>query len=205
MFISIGVDCGMASFIKDQKKRHAAFPFDWTVSYNGISECIKDNFKEFIPDENELINKYGIYFHHDFKSKNREDDINKYTRRIERFQQMLHQYSLEMKDEYIIFCRKGHSNYHHLEHNCRFNNIKNDIEDAEELDIILSQQYPNLKYKIIVILVCEKCFDANKIYKSNSMNIDIYNISNSKCSDKLFIECATKIFNSYHLQNNIKT
>ena len=48
MIIPIGVDCGMANFIKKYNLRNMSFPFDWTVTYNGVSKCIDDNFKFFI-------------------------------------------------------------------------------------------------------------------------------------------------------------
>jgi len=69
--------------------RTLSFPFDWAVSYNGLSECIMDlsestsGFESFIPNKNERINKYDIYFHHDFTG-NYNNDKNKYIRRFER-------------------------------------------------------------------------------------------------------------------------
>ena len=67
MIIPIGIDCGMATFLIKYKLRHISFPFDWTVTYNGVSECIDDNFNFFTEPLNERINKYNIYFYHDFK------------------------------------------------------------------------------------------------------------------------------------------
>jgi hypothetical protein len=40
-------------------------------------------FESFIPNKNERINKYDIYFHHDFTG-NYNNDKNKYIRRFER-------------------------------------------------------------------------------------------------------------------------
>ena len=48
MIIPIGVDCGMANFCKKYNLRNASLPIDWTVSYNGVSKCIEDDFKNFI-------------------------------------------------------------------------------------------------------------------------------------------------------------
>ena len=42
-------------------------------------------------------------------------------------------------------------NKNHDEHNGKYSNITNDIDDAEKLNTILSNKYPQLKYKIIVI------------------------------------------------------
>jgi hypothetical protein len=103
---------------------------------------------------------------------------------------------LETSIEDIIFCRKGHVFRHHTEQNNKYNNIKNDIEDAEDLDIILTKKYPQLKYKIIVILICGKCFELNKIYNSKSPNIEIYNISTCEMEQSACEECLSKIFNT---------
>ena len=45
MIIPIGVDCGMAEFCKKYNLRTRSFPFDWIVSYNGVSKCIENNFE----------------------------------------------------------------------------------------------------------------------------------------------------------------
>ena len=90
MIIPIGSDCSIANFCKKYKLRTCSLPFDWVVTYDGVSKCIEDNFKDFIPKSQgntNKYNKYDIYFFHDFINDiNRKDDEIKYTRRIERFQ-----------------------------------------------------------------------------------------------------------------------
>ena len=141
MIIPIGVDCGMADFLKKYNLRNMSFPFDWNVTYNGVSECIKDDFKFFTEPLNDRINKYDVYFHHDFENINVfEQEKEKYARRCQRFMNLL-----ETSNEEIIFCRKGHACHNHPEHNGKYSNIVSDIEDAEKLDIILQNRYPNLK------------------------------------------------------------
>ena len=185
MIISIGSDCSIANFCNKYKLRNISLPFDWVVTYNGVAKCIDDNFKNFIPKLNERFNNYDIYFEHDFINNTQiENEKLKYIRRIERLQNIL-----ETSTENIIFLRKGHWNGHHTEHNKKYSNIISDIDDAEKLDIILSKKYPMLKYKIIVILVCENCFDSNKIYKSTSDKIELYSVLDSK-----FEECTRNIF-----------
>ena len=66
MIIPIGVDCGMARFLQKYNLRNISFPFDWNVTYNGVSKCIDDNFNFFTEPLNNRINKYDIYFYHDF-------------------------------------------------------------------------------------------------------------------------------------------
>ena len=189
MIIPIGSDCSIANFCKKYKLRTCSLPFDWVVTYDGVSKCIEDNFKDFIPKSQgntNKYNKYDIYFFHDFINDiNRKDDEIKYTRRIERFQNIL-----ENSTEDLIFFRKGHWSGHHQEQNAKYSNIISDIDDAEKLDNILSKKYQKLQYKIIVVLVCEKCYDSNKVYKSRiSDKIELYSVPDSK-----FQECSRNIF-----------
>jgi hypothetical protein len=188
MIIPIGVDCGVADFCKKYNLRTISFPFDWNVSYNGVSKCIEDDFKSFTPPLFERINKYDIYFHHDFTRETFEEDSKKYTRRYERMMSFL-----ETTEEEVIFCRKGHACHHHYEHNQKYNNIISDIEDAEKLDKILFSKYPHLNYKIITILVCGKCFDPKITYTSNSKKISIYNIVTPYADTMLFENCLRDI------------
>ena len=112
-------------------------------------------------------------------------DKEKYLRRINRFKNIL-----ENSKEEIIFIRKGHAYHHHQESN----NIKNDIEDATNLDNILQEKYKNLSYKIIVIIVCGTCFDINNNYLSNNKRIKIYNISTPSVDDKKFEQKFNELF-----------
>jgi hypothetical protein len=190
MIIPIGVDCGIAEFLKTTNLRSFSFPFDWAVTYNGVSKCIEEEFKDFIPNEDKKINNYDVFFNHDFEKHTCENDKVKYHRRIQRLQTIL-----ETSTEEIIFCRKGHAAHHHNEHAPMFSSIKSDIDDAEDLCTILKNKYPNLNYKIIVVLVCGKCFDSDKVYKSKIDNIDIYNISTPNVDNEMFAKCVNKIFN----------
>ena len=189
IIVPIGVDCGMAAFCKKHNLRKISFPFDWTVTYNGVSKCIDDNFKNFTDPLNNKINEYDIYFHHDFYN-NINEDKEKYVRRYKRLINIL-----ETSNEDIIFCRKGHACHHHYEHNGKYSTITNDIHDAEQLNTIISRKYPQLNYKIIVILICGNCFISNNIYKSNSDNIEIYNIANLEEENTIFENCCSNIFN----------
>ena len=72
MIISLGVDCGVTFYLKEKNVRTIALPFDWVVTYNGVTDLIKNNFKKF--KENVLMP------HHSFPK-----DIEKYIRRMKRF------------------------------------------------------------------------------------------------------------------------
>jgi len=190
MIIPIGVDCGMADFLKRHNLRIFSFPFDWNVTYNGVSQCIDENFKHFINPLNNRINNYDVYFHHDFeKTSLLEEDTNKYMRRCQRFINILETY-----DKEVIFCRKGHACHNHYEHNGKYLNITSDIDDAYKLNTVLSNKYPQLKYKIIIILVCGICFDSSEEYKTNSDKIQIYNIATPQTDSEVFEKCCHDIF-----------
>ena len=182
MIIPIGVDCGMAEFLKKHKLRSFSFPFDWTVTYNGVSACINDDFKSFTEPLEKQTNKYDMYFHHDFVHNHLlSQDTEKYVRRYNRLI-----YILKSGNEEVIFCRKGHASHLHKEHNGKYTNITSEIDDAEKLNIVLQAKYPNLKYKIIVILVCGDCFQSSKEYTSESSRIELHNISSAQADDARF-------------------
>ena len=126
MIVPIGVDCGLADFIKKHNLRSFSFPFDWTVAYNGVSSCINDDFKSFTEPLDKRINKYDMYFHHDFVHPHLlQKDTEKYVRRYNRLLEIL-----TSGNEEIVFCRKGHAPHHHQEHNGKYTNITSDLEDA---------------------------------------------------------------------------
>lgn len=190
LIVPIGVDCKVADFCVRYNLRKMSLPFDWCVSYNGVSKCIEDDFKQFINPLNNKINSYDIYFHHDFDNINQlQNDSDKYIRRCNRLVDILHK-----NEEEIMFLRNGHCCHHHDEQNGKYNNILSDIEDAENLDNVISVKYPKLKYKIVIILSCDKCFDPSTEYKSKKENIEIYNIASTafnleKFNNKCFEIC----------------
>ena len=188
MIISIGVDCGVSEILKKYNLRSFSFPFDWVVPYNGISACIADNFESFIPDRNSRINKHDIYFHHDFNTDTFDQDKIKYTRRCERLLTLL-----KTTKEQVIFCRRGHACHHHNEHSGRYSTIRSDIDDAEKLHIVLANKYSHLNYKILVFIVCGKCFDATKIYTSTSDKIELYNIVSPSADHDMFERSFCKV------------
>ena len=190
MIVPIGVDCGMAEFLKKYNLRTSSFPFDWTVTYNGVSSCINDDFKFFTEPLDKRINKYDMYFHHDFIHHHLlSQDTEKYVRRYNRLLEILTSGSEE-----VIFCRKGHASHLHKEHNGKYTHITSDLDDAEQLNLVLQTKYPNLKYKIIVILVCGDCFNSAETYTSESSNIEIHNIASPQADDARFNDLCRTIF-----------
>ena len=84
--IPIGVDCGNASFCKENNLRNFSLPFDWAVTYNGVSKIIKNDFNDYIPKDNKSLNIIDdVYFMHSEFPKDNE----KMTRRINRIKNLL--------------------------------------------------------------------------------------------------------------------
>lgn len=190
IIIPIGVDCGVAGFLNKYGLRKCSYPFDWVVSYNGVSKCFEDNFTSFIPDvSGELVfNKYDMSFVHDFSINKYEEDKIKYTRRCLRLTG-----TLETTQDIVLFLRKGHWHDMHDHHGGRFKNISNDLSEAEEFVTILSKKYPNLNYICAVILQCGICFDRNKTYTSTSDRIIIRNIAKEYIDDEEFERACLSI------------
>jgi hypothetical protein len=199
MYISLGVDCGTANILKQLGLRSCSLPFDWVVTYEGITNIINSDFTNYLPKNDngnyEKLNRNSgtLFLHNNFP-----DDIGKMNKRIDRFKNLL-----EMSNEKIIFVRKSHGSHHHNE----YNNVINDIDDAVKLDLLLLKKYPNLIYEIHVILICDKCF--TNINENMSNNIIIHNISRpypinvDVTNPDYFNELCKKIFKTPILYENL--
>jgi len=106
-FITLGFNCAPALVLKELGLRKYSLPFDWVVTNNmQVMNCIEHDFKNFhknlsmILDGHWMVDEYGIQYPHDYPvDKNDcivsnwkeyyEDNLNKYSRRIERFKQIL--------------------------------------------------------------------------------------------------------------------
>lgn len=184
IIIPIGIDCDLANLLRKNKYRNLAYPFDWNVTYEGISEVFKNDFKNFVPPNIDTnLNRYGIKFYHD----KFPEECEKYETRIMRLKNIL-----ETSREKIIFFRKGHASHHHDE----YESIANDIYDAEKLHEFLNDKYPKLNYDIIVVVVCGKCFDCDITYVAKFKNIKIFNIVTDKVDDMKFENLFKNIYST---------
>jgi hypothetical protein len=163
IIIPIGVDCDPTFSLRDNNMRSVSWPFDWVVTYNGVTDIMKDKFANYLPKGTNLVHCNTYFLHNTFQTM---------QRRIERFLELLN-----TSTEEIIFLRKGHRKTHHDESLELNVNLKNDLKDAEELDQHLKETYPRLKFKIVLALVCGQCFECNKKYETTSKNIFVYNIA----------------------------
>ena len=195
LFVSIGIDCDVANFLNKYNLRKVSLPFDWNVSYSGVSKCIENDFKNFTePLSKERINTYDIYFHHDFLEDSKEhEEKEKFHRRCVRLMNLFD--TAQNTGEYILFIRKGHLHYHHEEQNEKYKDITDDTEDAKRLDKVLRSKYPLLKYKIIVLLGCTTCFTKDTVCPDDDTppTIDVYNNVSGKFEERLLNIVITEI------------
>ena len=170
--IPIGFDCGTASELRDNGIRNASYPFDWNVTFGGISDIFNNDFQNFLNIENNYNYIYNIFFMHDTFPNDNE----KYERRIERLRDIL------ASDKEILFIRKSHSYHNHKEILGRIQDDSiNDINDIIKFDNFIKNKYPLLKYKILFIAICSNCY-LNTIL-NNSENIFYINISKKYDND----------------------
>lgn len=168
--------------------RSVSWPFDWVVTYNGVTDIIKDKFANYLPNDSNLIHCDTYFKHNTFPG-----DTETMQRRIERFLELLN-----TSTEEIIFFRKGHAIRSHAESKELNVTLKNDLKDAEELDQHLKETYPQLKFKIVLALVCGQCFECNKKYETTSKNIFVYNIATLDRNEEAIK--YKKLFESLFLQ-----
>tara|TARA_B110000858_G_scaffold48774_2_gene56225 strand:- start:553 stop:1179 length:627 start_codon:yes stop_codon:yes gene_type:complete len=171
-YIPIGIDCDVAFMCKEFKLRNFAYPFDHIVTYNGITDILKNNFDNFIPEihentiNNHILNKkYNTKFIHDNFLLDQEKE--KYKRRINRFLETLDNYN-KLPNNKIIFIKKGHSIHHHNE----TDNIINEYNEIKDFNYFLKNNYKNLNYEIKIILLCKQC--NKNIKDENIENIKLY-------------------------------
>ena len=191
VIIPVGIDCGVATALKQLNKRECAYPFDWNVTYCGVSDILKNDFRDFVPtcrygiqDDprySSVFNKYGVLFIHDDWIKNAKGEQEKHHRRVDRFKKLL----TEPRDDTFYFIRKGHMFHHHREYY-----YQDDVESVCELSKFLKDTYPNIKYKIILILCCPPCHrngipsinDDNIFVVSNMQNINLRSKNDNLCN-----------------------
>ena len=194
IFVPIGTDCGIAAILKSNNLRLFSLPFDWVVTYNGVTDIIANKFKGYLFPDKQTVACNTKFVHNTFPT-----DYETMNRRINRFMDLL-----ENEEKELIFIRKGHYIHHHSEaekNNCI---LKNDLQDSYDLNRHLKTTYPNLKYKIIVFLCCEKCFKYNEKVSLNNLSIpstiEIYNIAKKTTmaeKDTIFNNKINEILRKY--------
>jgi hypothetical protein len=169
MFISIGINCDMATVLRDTKLRTLSLPFDWILTYNGIDEIIQNDFQDFLTPKGKQ--KYNIGFPHFTFPK----DYSKLEERVNRLKDILS--NTNNTKETIYFLRAGHEIHHHGNH------AKCDIIQTEFLVDLLKKQFPQLKFKVIVFLACGNCYIPKQEYQTTKEEVRFINISTGKALD----------------------
>jgi hypothetical protein len=163
MIISLGWNCDPAVMTTELGMRNKKIdgymtcPFDLMISnYEGLCECIRDNFKYFVDtnyltlrDDQWIVNtKYNFIFNHEasiyFSENNFAKFIERYSRRITNFNNYIRQNN-------IIFVHQ------------RYNSL------SLELDEILHEAYPELKYKIACITQSSCFYGVSKNEKKDML------------------------------------
>jgi hypothetical protein len=219
LIISLGIDCGPQIIIKKANILQETFPFDWCITYKGVSNIIQNGYTNLLSnpissndDESYIDNVNGIKFKHDGKliegkyiqDTNKEKTLDevrqKYTRRLERLHDYLKAYNTSKNNQQVIFVRKSHDDQHHSDAVNYGIEIKNDIDDSIELNNFLSETYPQLNYLIIVFLICEKCFSKDISFE----NAKIIGYGNIKlhCIKKDDIKLYMTDIKKAHLRTN---
>ena len=171
MFISIGVNCDIATILRDKKLRTVSLPFDWILTYNGIDEIIENDFQDFLTPEGKK--KYNI----DFPLFTFPQDYAKLLERINRLKDILNNANnTNNTKETIYFLRAGHE-IHHCNH------AKCDIKQTEILVDVLKKHFPQLKFKIVVFLACGNCYIPKQEYQTTKEEVRFINISTGKALD----------------------
>lgn len=141
IYISLGWNCAPAIMRKNKFKLskengYKTCPFDLCVTpYNGLIDCLKTDFSDFfnLRIENGIImNKYNMWFNHEapmelYANNNFEKFKERYTNRINNFKE----YLSGVFEVCFIHSDPFHS--------------------SEEIYKIITEKYPNLKFKIISI------------------------------------------------------
>ena len=161
IYISIGTDCGMANSLKKYNLRFFSLPFDWVVTYNGVSDIIINKFDGYLNTNKKFNVSCNTRFVHNTFPK----DIETMKRRIDRFLKLLNN-----EEDELIFIRKGHFIHHHKESIDTGCILKNDLQDCIDLHDHLKKNYLKLKFKIICILCCEKCFETERFLQTLEPN-----------------------------------
>jgi hypothetical protein len=177
IFVSLGVDCQFAYELRRNDLRKFNLPFDWVVTYYGISSIVENDFRRYIPKHGSNRNdEYGVlYPHHSFPI-----DTGTFRRSIERFRNIL-----QSTDE-VVFVRRGHATTHH--DGSEDLTPIDDILDATRFDRYLQTLYPNLCYTIIVSISCP-CYQDQHSHEQ-SPRIVIHNTEDD------FTDICAQLFKS---------
>lgn len=146
--ISLGGWCGPTKAIREASLDPRAYPFDYIrTTFEGVCKCLKYDFKDFFPKKpwisenikgpNVYRGEYTSFWHHDIT---KPETIEAFKRRIKRFVDLL-----SKTRKTVVFIR-----------------VVVDVDPLKEFsqmeifNKIISEKFPNLKYKFVFIMHGQK-------------------------------------------------
>ena len=170
-FISLGGTCHETIALRTSKKYEEAYPFDHIrSSFEGIIDCIDNNFEHFFPknikydnfpnyryNNRSIRGKYCSFYHHDLKKNEVKND---FKRRFKRFNTLL-----STTNQKIIFIRATCSK-----------NYEDELNLYQNFEKTIKTKFPNLTY-ILCFLIPEQ--KHNEFYKTLSKNTFIFSMHSS--------------------------
>lgn len=185
-FISIGGWCGTTISLRGNDLYSEAFPFDHVrCSFEGIIDCIENNFENFFPKKIEVdkIQNYGYsgrsfrgkyfgFFHHDLTNK---AIIGKFKKRFRRFNDFL-----KNTNERVIFVRTI---------------VTENYEDETKLKDffinVVKNQFPSLEFILIFCIPGQK---DSKYFKKIDNQTFIFTINDKINRNKYLSREYGKIY-----------
>tara|TARA_Y200000002_G_scaffold383256_1_gene404488 strand:- start:2217 stop:2897 length:681 start_codon:yes stop_codon:yes gene_type:complete len=185
-FLSIGGWCGTTISLRGNKLYSEAFPFDHVrSSFEGIIDCIENNFENFFPKkiEVDIIKNYGYsgrsfrgkyfgFYHHDLKNK---VNIDKFKKRFMRFNDFL-----KTTDESVIFVRTIVTE-----------NYEEETKLYDSFIKAVEKQFPTLKFNLIFCIPGQK---KNKYFKKIDNQTFIFTLNDKVNKNKYLTKQYGEIY-----------
>lgn len=134
-FVPLGVDCGVATSLKQLKLRQEALPFDWVVVWSPGQMILNNDVQAYFNNCN--------FAHHDANNLTVRQTLQKRWNRLQ---------NLINTDVKLVFVHKGHAQHHHTEKLFPGNT---DVHDMHTLALWLDAHHPN--YQIWSWHCCDLC------------------------------------------------
>ena len=152
--ISLGNDCVVAAYLRDHGLRSHAYPFDWAVTYGGVSGILAQSESRALAswcsvDAEGYNAAHGsLHLHMPFPLA-----LPTMARRLERLRQTLADPGIN-----VVLIRRSHTLHHHFE---RGDALVDELADARALARALASAHPDKAaaggFRIELMLACDQC------------------------------------------------
>ena len=188
MAISIGGDCGGATYLRNIKKRDKSYPFDWLVtrSTKAVAATLMNDFEDFaiikkeVPDGGthlRSVNKDGFVFLNRGKLSN--DKLK------EEFDKKINSFKQAISDGNILLIRREYGAHMNKCESASGNSFKL----LKEAILYLRKKNNNKNISCVALLVCEKCVNQYKNIDDEVLTI----ITDAGPRDKALLNIISKI------------